>query len=293
MSTAVPELGTGIGYREPIHEIATDPGLVEWVEVISEHYMGATRKRESIDSLLERIPEIPVVPHGIEMSIGSVGDDGRWDAYLEELAAVVEGFDAPWFSDHLCFTRTSTAELGTLLPLPRTRESARHVARRARRAVERVGRPFLLENIAYHFSWGDELTEAQFVTEIVEASGCHLLLDLTNLTYNARNHGFDALDFIREIPYERVVQVHLAGGVEEEGTYFDTHSMPVPEPVWELLGALLEFHPVPAVMLERDQRLDRTEEIATDLRRATELRRTTDRRRTTDPRRATAPRRKG
>ncbi|WP_328972503.1 DUF692 domain-containing protein [Streptomyces sp. NBC_00239] len=267
----VRDLGIGIGYREPLKSVVTSSGLVGWIEVISEHYMGDREKREALEVLRTEFPDLPVIPHGIEMSIGTVGDDSRWRTYLAELATVVEAFDAPWFSDHLCFTRTSTAELGTLMPVPRTREMARHVADRARMAMDVVGRPFLLENIAYHFSWGDELTEAQFVTEVVERSGCHLLLDLTNLTYNAENHRFDPRTFIDSIPYQRVLQVHLAGGVEQEGTYYDTHSMPVPTAVWSLLGDLLARHPVPAVMLERDQRLDLTDEITADLRTASAL----------------------
>jgi uncharacterized protein (UPF0276 family) len=259
--------GVGVGYRRPLEDVVLEQGAVDWVEVISEHFMADLGKPESGQVLKERLGNLPVVPHGVEMSIGTPGDEGRWDRYVSELVKVVELFDSPWCSDHLCFTRSAAGELATLTPLPRTWEAVDRVARRARIVTERTGVPFLLENISYHMSWGDELTEAEFLSEVLVKSGCYLLLDLTNLHYNAVNHGFSAEEFLTSIPLDRVRQVHLAGGTDHGGVMMDTHSETVPEEVWSLLKLLGQHTPVPAVMLERDQRLDKHDEIRGDLRR--------------------------
>lgn len=260
----IPQLGVGIGYREELKSVAVDKELVQWLEVIAEHYIGSS---DAIAEIRQIADGRPVVPHGIEMSIGTVGNDPQWLTYVEELAILCEQLDTPWFSDHLCFTKTPEVELATLAPLPRTRDVLDHVVKRANMAQNIVGRPFLLENISYHYSWGNDYNEAEFLTRIVDGAGCHLLLDLTNLKYNSLNHSFDASKFLASLPLERVVQVHLAGGVEGAGIWYDTHSTAVPEPVWDLFECLVTAVGLPAAMLERDSELGATAEIVNDIER--------------------------
>src|SRR5262249_13881159 len=101
--------------------------------------------------------------------------------------------------------------------------------------------------------WPDtELTEAQYVTEILERTDALLLLDVENVYANARNLGGEPLRFIEQLPLERIAYVHVAGGVEREGLYHDTHAAAVPGAVLELLAALCARTTVPGVMLERD-----------------------------------------
>lgn len=264
----IPKLGVGIGYREELGELIDDSSLVQWIEVITEQYLG---RPEKIQDLIKIAKGRPIVPHGIEMSIGTFGNDDQWLAYVEDLAELVEYVNAPWFSDHLCFTKTSSVELAALIPLPRSREAADHVIGRARKVQEIVGRPFLLENIAFHFDWGSDYSEAEFLQRITEEADCHILLDLTNLEYNARNHGFSAEEYLDVIPLERVVQVHLAGGVEGNGVWYDTHSQKVSDRVWQLFRELTRKRNLPAAMLERDMRLDEVDEIVGDLAMAQEI----------------------
>jgi len=257
-------LGVGLGYRPELHALATGSGLVDWIEIISEHYM---EDRAAVERLRQQFPGVPIVPHGIEMSIGTLGNDREWLRYISALRELVSALDAPWFSDHLCFTHSGGENLAMLAPLPRTGEMAAHVGRRAREAQETVGKPFLLENVAYHLSWGDELSEAEFVSRVISESGCYLLLDLTNLLYNGKNHGYDPVEFLGSLPLDRVLQVHLAGGVESDGVLYDSHSHSVPPQVWDLLAQVLTVSPLRGVMLERDSRLDRQDEICADLER--------------------------
>jgi len=246
----LPHLGSGLGYRREIHQQTMEHrDRIDWLEVISEHYLFASVQGR--ERLAELRAAFPIVPHGIEMSIGTPGEVD--EDYLDALAALVDEIDAPYFSDHLCFTRAGGVSLGSLTPLPRSRALAKELGRKAQRIQERVGAPFILENITYHVDLRTELTEAEFIAELCEHCECGLLLDLTNLHTNARNHGYDAAGFLDAIPTERVVQVHLAGGTEAHETLLDSHSSPVPEPVWGLFDELLRRAPLKASLIERDQ----------------------------------------
>jgi uncharacterized protein (UPF0276 family) len=248
---ALPFLGVGLGYRAELDPaIAAARAEVDWLEVISEHYLSGTAERTT--RLRELGRRFPIVPHGIEMSIGTEGAlDGD---YVERLARLVEAVKPPWFSDHLCFTRAGGIALGQLTPLRRTRGAAAAIATKAKEVQERVGAPLLLENITYYVDLAGELAEAEFLGEVVERAGCGILLDVTNLSINARNHGFDPIAWLEAIPRERVVQLHLAGRHEGKDIVLDTHGAAVAEEVWALLAEVVRRCPhLKAVLIERDQ----------------------------------------
>lgn len=203
------------------------------------------------DSLLAQLAVLyRCVPHGTELSIGS---HTRLDRnYLDQLAELVERIDAPWFSDHLCLTEAGGYRLGHLAPIQWSQESAQHIARRVRDVESHVGRTLLLENLAYDFVLPGELTEPQFLTSVVDLSGCHLLLDIANVYINSVNHHFDAADFVESLPLERVVQLHVAGGQWRQGILEDSHSSAVPDQVWELARHVISLTPISAVLVERD-----------------------------------------
>ncbi|PXX61015.1 hypothetical protein DFR70_109206 [Nocardia tenerifensis] len=261
----LPALGVGLGYRREIDAaIMANHERIDCLEIITENFLDTP-----VGGPLEQLrDQFALVPHGIELSIGTEGplDDG----YLDGLALLVARVDAPWCSDHLSFTRAGGLSIGQLTPLMRTRELADDIAGKARRVQERVGTPFLLENITYHLDFPAELSEAEFITRVVERAGCGLLLDLTNVFVNATNHGYDAIEFVNSIPLERVVQMHLAGGYWSGGTLLDSHSAPVPAEVWELLDYVAGRTPaLRCVILERDQDFpDDFDELTADLRRA-------------------------
>ena len=248
---APPFLGVGLGFRPELEtQIFQNRESIDWLEVISEHYLGRPAARlEQVTRLREAFV---LVPHGVELSIGTSGEpDG---AYVDALAAFVDQINAPWFSDHLCFTRADGIALGQLIPLARTRELAVEVGRKAHWIQRAVGRPFLLENITYYFDLDTGMSEAEFITEVLERGDCGLLLDLTNAYTNASNHGSDPLDFLRAIPMERVVQIHLAGGTQGGDVLLDSHNSAVPPEVFDLLKAACEMAPnLKGVMIERDQ----------------------------------------
>jgi uncharacterized protein (UPF0276 family) len=264
--SAVPTLGAGLGYRTELHDqIVAHHNDIDWLEIITEHFLlGRPCEYRLLGELRERFP---LVPHGIEMSIGSPGEVDP--EYLDALARLVKAIDAPYFSDHLCFTRAGGVSLGSLTPLPRSTALARELAGKARRVQDAVGVPFILENITYHVDLRTGMSEAEFIAEFFEHCDCGLLLDVTNLYTNAVNHGFDPQRFLDVIPTERVVQVHLAGGIEEPDVLLDSHSTAVPEAVWRLFDDVLRRTPLKAGMIERDQDFpENFEELLTEVGRA-------------------------
>src|SRR5262249_52628384 len=151
-----------------------------------------------------------LVSHGVNLSLGS-GDPLNMD-YLLELKRLLDEFDVPWWSDHLCFASNSELYFNDLLPLPWSHEAVNHVCERIKRAQDYIGRPLLVENITYYMQMpGRQMHEAQFISEVLERADCGMLLDLNNVFVNSVNHRFDPYEFLSAIPLDRVVQIHMAG----------------------------------------------------------------------------------
>jgi hypothetical protein len=156
-------------------------------------------------------------------------------------------------SEHIAFVRAGGREAGHLLPVPRTRAALDVVVANVRIAQDALPVPLALEHVASVVSWpDDEFTEAQFLCEIVERTGAHLLLDVANLYTSAVNFGADPLDALDTLPLDRIAYVHVAGGDLRDGVWHDTHTADVAEPILDLLAELARRTALPAVMLERD-----------------------------------------
>ena len=242
-------LGAGLGYRPQLHDdIVRCRDQIDWLELLADSFFPLTPPRRE---LLAELSEMFVcVPHCTELSVGSQARvDRELVAQLAELADIV---DAPWVSDHFCFTTAGGLRLGHLAPVQWTRANAALMARNARTVSRDTGRPFLLENIAYTFVVPGDLSEAQFITSVLEEAECYLLLDVANVFANATNLGFDGAERLDEFPLHRLRQMHVAGGKWEDGVLADSHDAQVADEVWGLVRHVADRAPVPAVLLERD-----------------------------------------
>ncbi|MGE5801676.1 MAG: DUF692 domain-containing protein, partial [Gemmatimonadota bacterium] len=248
MVADLPFLGAGPSFRpEWRWDVIRHREDLGAIEVIPEDIAGP----RSLADMRRVRAAVPVLVHGIGLSLG--GAEPLDAARLSHWARVVEALEPPWISEHIAFTRAAGMESGHLLPLPFTHEAVDTIARNVQQLRATVpGVPILLENIAYTLTLpGAELTEAEFVHAVIEATGCGLLLDLENVHANAVNHGYDPIAYLEQLPLRQAVEVHLAGGLWDGDTYADTHTRAVPEESWELLDWLAARAPVRAVIVER------------------------------------------
>jgi len=255
-----PPLGFGLGLRPKHYEaiLETSPN-VDWFEILSENYLVPGGKPLHF---LDRIrARYPVVMHGVSLSIGST--DPLNTGYLRDLKALAQ---RAWISDHLCFTGVHGRNMHDLLPLPYTQATARHVAGRIAQAQDYLGRRLLIENVSSYVSYrSSEMTEWEFLREVLDRADCLCLLDVNNIYVSGYNHGFDPREFLEGIPVERVQQFHLAGHRDLEDYLIDTHDEPVPDPVWDLYeAAVRRFGPV-STMIERDDNIPELPELVTEL----------------------------
>jgi uncharacterized protein (UPF0276 family) len=251
-------LGVGIGWRPELDlSIPRLPG-VDWVEVVAENLRPG-----HLPAALTGLGR-PVLPHAVSLSLG--GAEPVDTKRIEHLAAVAEELGAPVASDHVCFVRADGLDAGHLMPLPRSRDALDVLVDNVKLTQSIVGVPFALENVAAVLDWPEnELTEAEFLRELTDRTGCLLIVDVANLYANARNVGTDPVEFLDQIPWERLAYVHIAGGVERDGVYHDSHAHPILPQVLELLASLRSRVDPPGVLLERDDDYPPDAELAAEL----------------------------
>lgn len=264
----VMELGIGIGWRPEIAAEVEALSGIDWVEAVAEN-LCADHLPDSLVRLRER--GVTVVPHGVALGLG--GADRPDPDRLAGLAARAELLGAPLVTEHIAFVRAGgplTAsprlEAGHLLPVPRTWDALDVLCENVRIAHDSLPVPLALENIAALITWPDEeLTEGQFLAELVERTGVRLLIDVANLHTNHVNLGQDPAKALDELPVEAIAYVHVAGGVEKNGVWHDTHAHPVSEPVLDVLAELRSRVDPPGVLLERDDAFPPGAELAGEL----------------------------
>ncbi|WP_439571639.1 MNIO family bufferin maturase [Sphingomonas sp.] len=254
--------GFGLGLRrDHYRDFLEGEVAVDFVEVISENFMvdGGRPLR-----ILEQVrAKLPVILHGVSMSIGSA--HGLDPDHLARLRKLADRIDPLWVSDHLCWTRTSAHNSHDLLPMPLTRDALDLVCDNIDHAQNVLSRALLFENPSSYLSFPqDEFTEWQFLAEMSRRTGCYLLLDVNNIHVSAFNHGFDPLDYLAGIPADRVRQVHLAGHTPGE-IVIDTHDRPICDAVWTLFARAMALLGPVAVMIERDDAIPPLPELLTEL----------------------------
>lgn len=261
-----PNLGLGVGLRTQHYDylLQNDPE-VDWFEIISENYIDNFGfARHVLEQLRQKKP---FVMHGVSLSIGSTDPlDFRYLDKLNELAAFLQ---PEWISDHLCWTGVANTNTHDLLPLPLTEESLKHVSERVLRVQDYLKRPLILENPSTYLEFTHStIPEWEFLSALSQQTDCGLLLDVNNVFVSATNHGFDAETYIRALPHERIVQMHLAGPTDCGFFLVDTHDHPVPRQVWELFQLAHELTGGVATLLEWDAHIPSYPELIEELYRA-------------------------
>ncbi len=265
----LPDLGIGVGLRtQHYREILDGAPRVGFFEIISDNYLEtAGRPLEFLDQIAARHP---VVMHGVSLSIGSTAPLDR--TYVKNLKKLRDRVHARWVSDHLCWTGLAGRNTHDLLPLPYTADTLRHVCERIRRVQDVLDAPLIIENPSTYVGFADStMSEWQFIAAMCERTGCGLLLDVNNIFVSARNHGFATDDYLAGIPWERVVQFHVAGHSDEGTHIVDTHDGPVVDPVWDLLAKAWPRAGGASILLEWDAKIPSFAEVEREAFRAREV----------------------
>ncbi len=202
--------------------------LVDYVEVTLETISEVNDRGISLSGDIMRElknigKEAQIIVHGVSLSIGS--HEGWSPTYLRLLDDFLEQVDVAWHSEHLAYTKVNGEHLGIMLALPKTEEALDMVCERVSAIQERYGIPFLLENTVHVIpDCPSDYSEAGFLNELTDRTGCWLILDAYNLECDAHNHGFDIPAFLDELRHDSVRELHVACGVEHNGILLDVHS---------------------------------------------------------------------
>lgn len=253
---SLPRLGVGIGFRDRIaKKTLLHRNDIDVVEIITENYFNPrTHARlEKINS------SFPVIPHGVELSVGSA--QPLEQEFLQNIKTICTLINAPYYSDHFAVTRLGEQKIGHLSPIWFTGESLALVKDKVNRVQDFLGIPLALENITSFFDISHaDMREEEFISDVCAQTGCGLLLDITNVHINAYNRKKDPCTFLKHLPLDHVIHIHLAGGVIKNDWFHDTHNQElngINEGVWPLLEWTLARAPnLKTIIIERDENLD-------------------------------------
>lgn len=231
----------GIGLRHAYYrEILEDRPAIGWLEIHPENYFGGGAPRHILEEIAAHYP---ISMHGVGLSLGS--DQPVSKEHLAALCEVANICKPFLISEHAAWSASGNAHLNDLLPLPYTREVLSRLCDNIARTQDALGRQILLENPSTYIAWSDnDMSEPDFLNRAAQATGCGLLLDVNNIFVQSVNHRFNPFEYLKEIEFSQVGEIHLAGHTErtmESGQrlLIDSHNSAVCTDVWDLYRAAL------------------------------------------------------
>lgn len=249
----------GLGYRQPLADwISTCPPEVHCLEITAEHFFDHGQAR------LEWLSEnYPLYVHGLGLSLGT---PGPLDAdTLDQFTTVVGMANPDWVSEHVAFTRSAEVDLGHLNPVAPTKRSLRILVDHARELMDRCQKPLILENVTSFLQLPGDLSEPEFLNRLCDQAGCGLLLDVTNLLINARNHNFDELVWLQELNPHHIRQLHVVGYSQRSGAWHDNHGAAIQDELFQMIAEVVQSTSVSAVIVERDANFPPADELRREL----------------------------
>lgn len=220
----------------------------DFFEIAPENWIGMGGRYAR--DLREYTERYPFVCHGLSLSIGGVSPLNL--EFLKQVRQFLDTHQISIYSEHLSYTHDGSY-LYDLMPIPMTLDAAKYVADRVIQAQEILGRRLVLENVSTYAMPAAEMSEAEFICEVIQRADCDLLLDVNNVYVNSINHNSNARALIQAMPAERVRYLHIAGHDNEDPSLLiDTHGDDVTKAVWELLQFTYDTIGVRPTLLERD-----------------------------------------
>lgn len=259
----------GLGLRRALLDELLDApaGAFDFLECAPDNWIGVGgRYGEALQMLSARHP---VTCHGLSLSLGGMAPLD--DTFLARTRRFLDQHGVSLYSEHLSYC-SDDGHLYDLMPIPFTEEAVRHVAAHIRQAQDALGRRIAVENVSYYAAPYQAMSEADFITAVLDEADCDLLLDVNNVFVNAINHGYDARNFLARMPSARIASYHIAGHYDEaDDLKVDTHGAPVKDDVWALLSLAYATHGVRPTLLERDFNFPPLAELCAELQRIREL----------------------
>ncbi|WP_374377135.1 DUF692 domain-containing protein [Dongia sp.] len=264
----------GVGWRAAHYEaLLAAENAPAWIEVHPENFMGAGGPSHRF--LEAARARCPISFHGVGLSLGGV--DRPSATHLQRLKELADRYEPASFSEHLAWSNHEGHYLNDLLPVPYTTESLIRFAGHVSEVQDVLKRRILIENPSLYLGFtNSQLTEPQFLSELVARTGCGLLLDVNNVHVSAHNCGYDASAYLEAFPLGQIGEIHLAGHaceLDEMGApvLIDTHGSHVTADVWQLFASVIErTGPVPT-LIEWDQDIPSLAELVAEAARAQDI----------------------
>lgn len=258
-----PVSGAGLGLRRallgPLSSVS--PEQINFMEVAPENWIGVGgRLGKEFRSYTERFN---FMCHGLSLSIGS--PDPLDIPFVKQVRDFMKEHGVKAYSEHLSYC-SSQGHMYDLMPIPFTAEAVSYVADRIRIVQDIIEQPLIIENVSSYAEPGKEMNEIEFLNAVIEEADCRLLLDVNNVFVNSTNHGFDAKEYLRQIPTDRISYLHIAGHYEEaKDLLVDTHGANVNQSVWDLLNYTYQQHGIIPTLLERDFNIPSVPELLSEV----------------------------
>ena len=257
----------GLGFRQELIPALKNqvPTVIDFFEIAPENWieLGGRYDRD-LRGFTERYP---FVCHGLSLSIGSPA--ALNEALLHSIRRFLDQHQITLYTEHLSYCSDDRGYLYDLLPVPFTEEAVKYVTARVRRTQDILERRIALENVSFYVQAPvTDMSEIEFIRAVLTEADCDLHLDVNNVYVNSVNHGYDPVEFIRAMPTERIVYMHIAGHHNEaRNLIIDTHAAEVIDPVWALLDQTYQIHGVRPTLLERDFNIPPLDELAREIQR--------------------------
>ena len=245
-------LKAGAGFKqEHLEDVLRDDDGVGFFEVHAENFMGhGGAPHAALTKLRE---DYPIFLHGVGMSLGGEAPLNR--EHLQRFRQVAERYEPMIVSEHLAWSSHDTTYYNDLLPVPYTKPVLNRVVSHIHQFQNALGRKMLLENPSTYVAFECcDMSETDFLREIVRQTGCGLLLDVNNVFVSATNHNYSPEQYLAEFPLDHVREIHLAGHATEEDErgaplLIDAHDREVCDAVWSIYEKLIALTaPVPTLI---------------------------------------------
>jgi uncharacterized protein (UPF0276 family) len=253
----------GLGLRREMLDdfIKSPPSQVDFLEVAPENWLKMGGKfGKQFKQLTDKHT---FICHGLSLSLGS--PEPLDVEFVKSLKSFFKTHNIKLYSEHLSYC-SGTGHMYDLMPIPFTEDAIKHVAGRIKQVQDILEQRIAVENVSYYAAPGQEMSEQEFTLEVLNQADCDLLLDVNNIYVNSINHGYDAIEFLKAMPSERVVYGHVAGHYEESTSLLvDTHGADVCDPVWDLLAKAYDYHGLFPTLLERDFNIPSMPEVLSEV----------------------------